>query len=162
MAAVQPITDARKGRRPVIMPERCGLAESKRNDHVVDAEVGTTIEDILEPGYWAHYAPELHPFDTIEVRGEDGAWIAYIRVVFSERNYAKVIMERPVFYIEANREIQNESRKHHVEWKGPHNKFSVIRNSDEETVHAGFKTREEASVWMIEHEKTVRLPNEAL
>lgn len=161
MAAVERIVDGKK-RHPVVMPERWGLADIKRNDHIVDAEVGTTIDDILDPAYWAHLAPEFHAFDTIEVRGEDGAWIAYLRVIFAERNYAKVVMERPVFYIEQNREIANDSRKHHIEWKGPHNKFAVIRNSDEQMVQSTFKTREEATTWMIDHEKTVRLPTEAI
>ena len=161
MSAVQKIADARQ-RKVVCMQERWGLAEQKRRDHIVDAEVGTTPDDILDPAYWMHIAPELNAFDTIEVRGEDGAWIAYLRVIYAERNYAKVIMEKPVFFIEQNRDIDTADMLHHVEWKGPHNKFVVIRNRDEQMVHSKCKTREEATAWMINYEKDVRLPQGAI
>ena len=138
------------------MPAQWGLAEEKRRDHVVEVALGITQEDILEPSFWSHLAPEFNALDKIEVRAEDGSWIANLRVIHAERNYAKVIMEGPIFQIGEPVELANVSTRHRVEWKGPVMLYTVIRLSDSEPVRTKCKTREEAAAWMIEHEKATR------
>lgn len=137
---------------PVLMPERMGLAESKRHDWVVDAEFGTTVEQLLEPSYWSHVAVRMVPGDHVEVRAEDFSWVAYLVVHYAERTYAKVVIDR-VVKIADSTEIPVVSIKHKVEWKGPHHKFAVIRISDAQMLHSGCKTRGEADDWLRNHEK---------
>lgn len=137
---------------PVLMPDRFGEAEFKTHHFIADAEVGTTIEQVMDPAYWAHVAQQMDPFDHIEVRAEDGSWIAYLIVKACERNYAKVVLDR-VVKLEGDMEIPASSMKHKVEWKGPHHKHCVIRISDSQMVSSGHKSRFEAETWMRNHER---------
>lgn len=137
---------------PVLMPERFGLSEAKRRDWVADVEAGRTVQDILEPSYWAHIAPQLSAGDHIEARAEDGKWIAFLIVLYCERTYARVVVDR-VLEIRENAVATDESIRHKVEWKGPHYKFAVIRIADSQMLQSGFKTREEAAAWLRNHEQ---------
>ena len=149
-------TEGRKKAR-MAMPSRWGLAEEKRRDHVVEAEIGVTVDDILEPSYWSHLAPEFAPLDKIEVRAEDGSWIANLRVLYAERNYAKVILEGPIFQIGEAVETANPKAKHTVEWKGGVLQYAVIRKADQQMVSSKHKNAADANAWMVEHEKATRV-----
>lgn len=144
---------ARKS-QPVIMPDRVGLAESKRNDWVVDLPVDVTLEEAMEPSYWAHVAEQMQPLDHIELRAEDGSWIGFLIVRMCEKNYAKVALDR-IVKLEVSMEVPAESVKHKVEWKGPHHKFVVVRIADSQMLQNGFATRDLAIGWMKDHEKTM-------
>lgn len=151
-------TEAKKGngkiQARVIMPQRFAEAETLRHDWIADAEVGTSLEEVMEPSYWTHVAPLMVPYDHIEVRAEDGTWIAYLVVLYAERNYAKVVLDR-VLKVEQNAEVPEASLKHKVKYNGPHHKFCVIRLSDDEILHKGCKTREEADAWLRTYEKSM-------
>lgn len=139
---------------PVLMPDRIGHAEDKRHDWVVDLPITVTLEQALEPSYWAHVAAQMEPLDHIELRSEDGAWVAYLIVSFCERNYAKVVLDR-VIKLESSDEVPLSTVKHKVEWKGPSLKFCVIRVSDSQLLQSGMREKHTAHAWMIEHEKTL-------
>ncbi len=140
--------------KPVLMPDKIGLAEHKRNDWVVDIDPRLTIDEILEPAFWAHTAAALNPLDKIEARWEDGSRIVHMRVRFCERNYAKVKVVSVEELGSVISDIPEPSKKHRVEWKGPMMRFAVIRLSDSEVVSKGHKTREEAAKWVVDHEAT--------
>ena len=137
---------------PTIMDDRFGLAEHKRNDWVADAELGVTLDDIQDPAYWAHVSKQMNPYDKIEVRFDDGKLIAHLRVIVCERNYAKVQLIG-VEEIKQNAEAPQGSLKHKIEFKGAHLKHAVIRLSDSAVLQSGFKTREEAEVWLRSYER---------
>lgn len=137
---------------PVLMPERFGEAESMRHDYVVNAPVGVTLEQVMDPSYWAHVAKEMVPFDHVQVRAEDGSWVAYLVVVSAERNYAIMHLDR-VLKLDQTPDVPVESAKHKVEWKGPHHKFCVIRIADSAMLQSQFKTKGEANDWLRNHEK---------
>ena len=137
---------------PVLMPDRLKLAEAARRDWVADVEIGRTVEDLLEPSYWAHASAELHAGDHIEARAEDGQWVAYLYVFYAERTFAYVVLDR-VLKIKANEIQPQESIKHKVEWKGPHHKFAVVRIADSKVLQPDFKTRDEAAAWLRNHER---------
>lgn len=154
--AVQPrVRQERKPGVRVLMPEYMGLSEDKRHDWIADVEPGTQVEDVLDPAFWAHTAVGMDPYDHIEVRTQDGTWIAYLIVLFAERNWARVVLDK-VIRIEQNTEVPEESVKNRVEYKGAIHKFSVIRISDSQVLHDGFKTRDDASAWLRNFEKSVK------
>ena len=67
------MSEVKELKRAVILnPQRRGLAEQMRQDWVVNAEEGTSVQDVLDPSYWAHIAAELQQYDHIEVRLETG------------------------------------------------------------------------------------------
>lgn len=139
---------------PVLMPERIGLSEDKRHDWVVDLPMTVTLEEALEPSFWAHVSAQMEPLDHIEVRSEDGSWVAFLIVSFCERNYAKVVLDRQV-KLDDNQEVPLATVKHKVEWKGPHLRFCVIRIADAALLQQGMRDKQAAYQWMTEHEKTL-------
>ena len=61
-----------KPRAVILNPQRIGLAEQLMQHWVVNAEEGTTVADVLDPGYWAHCAAQMQVYDRIDVRLETG------------------------------------------------------------------------------------------
>ena len=149
-----PFVPERGKSAPVLMPERMGLREQKINDFVVDVPMTLSLEDALEPSFWAHVADQMQPSDHITLRADDGSWIAYLVVAYCERNFAKVVVDRCV-KLNADTETPINSIKHKVEWKGPRLKYCVIRMSDAALLKQECRTREEAAAWMREHEQTM-------
>lgn len=135
-----------------LMPARMKLAEYERQDWVVNAEEGTKISDILEPNYWAHVAAKFKPYDAIEVRAEDGSWIANFIVLGCDRNWAKVHLLSEHMLSTADVSL-TQATKHLVKWRGPEHKWSVIRLSDSQVLKTSFTSKDDACRWVIEHEK---------
>ena len=52
-------------------------------------------------------------------------------------------------------EIPDGKSNYKVEWKGPQNRFCVIRVSDSAMLHKDCRTKQEAEDWLRDHEKTV-------
>lgn len=147
--------EAARKQSPILMPDRMGLAEHKRQDWVVEIPVGLTLEDVMQPGYWAHVAAQMDPLDTVQCRWEDGSLIAWFVVKFCERNYATLVLDRKL-ELGQEREVPQQTMKHKVEWKGPVLRFCVIRMSDQQVIHEGEREKQAAYNWMIEHEKAQR------
>ena len=144
-------------RSPAIHPTRMKLAEHERQEWIVNAELSHTIEDLTNPGYWAHMASQLQPYDHIEVRAEDGSWIANVIVIQVDRSWAKVMVVGKYDLLETET-LPSNIAQHKVEWKGPQHRFAVIRLVDQVVVRASFQTKEEAHSWMREHEKVISAP----
>lgn len=139
---------------PTIHPSRMKLAEYERQEWIANAEFGITPEDLLQPGYWSHMAAQMNVYDHIEVRAEDGAWIAELLVIQVDRNWAKVMI-RNIYDLVPADTLPPAVAMHKVEWKGPQHRFCVIRLSDSEIVKGSFQTKDEATSWMKEHERII-------
>jgi hypothetical protein len=143
-----------KKRTPMIDQSRMRLAEYERQDWVANIEFGVSQEDIMVPGFWAHMASYMKPYDHIEARADDGTWVAYLIVTGCDRTWARVALDR-VVKLTSKDVSETVAVQHRVEWKGPQNKFTVIRVADLEPIRNGFATKEEANQWMREHERTI-------
>lgn len=141
-------------RSVVIHPTRMHLSEYKRQDWVCNAELGTTVEDVLKPEYWAHMAALMNPYDHIEVRVDDGSWVAYLLVTACDRTWAKVKLDRKLELVD-DVSTPEQSIRHRVEWKGPQLKWCVIRVSDSERVQSEMASKEVANEWLRNFEKTI-------
>lgn len=138
-----------------ILPGRMKLAEYERQDWVVNAEFGTNIQDVLDPAYWAHVASRFKPYDHIEVRSEDGSWIAKFLVLGCDRTWAKIHLLSEHKLTTTDISLSQAIKKHDAQWRGPEHKWSVIRLSDKEVIKVKFDSKEEANRWIVEHEKVV-------
>ena len=141
-------------RNPVLTEQRIGGNDYLRQDFVVTAEEGTTKDDVLQPGYWAHVAGRFQKFDRIEVRQETGEWTMDLIVNDAGRNWAKVHVMHVYDLAPASAEPPV-ALEHKVEWKGPHLKFCVIRVSDGSKLQEGFPDRSAAEAWLKNHEAVV-------
>jgi hypothetical protein len=137
----------------ILNPQRIGLAEQMRQDWVVNAEEGTTVQDVLDTGYWAHMAAQFQVYDHIEVRLETGDWILDLLVLDVGRNYARVFLKARHDFAEVEADTPQNAITHKVEWKGPQRKHVVIRLSDSAALQEGFSSKAEAIGWMENHIK---------
>jgi len=136
-----------------VSPERFKLAEYDRNNWIINCEEGHTIRDCLEPGYWAHIAQQLNPYDHIEARAEDGAWVCEFIVLACDRSWAKVqlLWECQL----ASTEMPKGVLRHEAAWKGPQRKWVAIRLSDRQMLKEGMNSRQEALDWIRQHEQAI-------
>lgn len=145
-----------KKRDLVLQPARHGLAEQLRQDHVVDAEEGTTLDDVMRPGYWQHIAQKLQVFDHVEVRAETGEWVAMLMVASVGRTWARMhLMHKYELVGEQKAAVPND--EHEVIWRGPHLKFAVKRRRDGTVLQERLDTKEAAHTWLQNYER-VSLP----
>ena len=142
-----------KKQSPMITSTRMRLAEYDRQIWIANVEFGITLEQILNPSYWGFMSIQLKPYDQIEARAEDGSWIAYLIVTGSDRTWSRVVVDRVVKLTTGDVSQTQAAVQHEVVWKGPQYKYSVIRLADSERIREGFTTKEEAALWLREHER---------
>lgn len=137
-----------------INPTRMRLAEYDRQDWVCNAELGTTVEDILKVEFWTHMAALMKPYDHIEVRIDDGSWVAFLIVTACDRNWAKVqLLSKHQLVADVTQPVS--SIKHRVDHKGPQLKWCVIRVADGERVQSEMASKEAASEWLRNYERVI-------
>lgn len=129
-------------------PSRRKLAEHEHNNHVVYPITGTTLEQMLNPKYWAHVAREMRLYDKIEAIVEDGSMEYEFRVLSVGKNEVFVALRHSV---ELGQVPQSTSlpSDYKVEWSGPHSKHRVKRGND--VIRDKFDTAEAARQWLVNH-----------
>lgn len=137
----------------ILNPQRIGLRENKRQDWAVDAEEGTTVQDVLDAQYWAHMASQFAPYARVEVLEETGAWMLDLVVINCGRNWAQVHVLHRYDLVERS-ETMPSATKHKVEWKGPSLKFCVIRLADGEMIQKDLPSKVAASEWLASYERS--------
>lgn len=146
--------EPREGSPTILDPARMGLVEEgARQDFVVTAEIGTTIEQVMKPEFWANTAGKFNLFDHVEVRCEDGSWVADFLVLGAGRNWARLHLKAE-YKLSTSEAALTVTPKHTVKFRGPHLKWSVIRVSDGQPVMDKLENEAAASRWMIEHERS--------
>jgi hypothetical protein len=86
----KPAAQDEKEKRAVFLAgDRMHLREQVRQDWVIDAAAGTTIEDVLDPQYLAHLATGIELYSRIEVLIESGEWMLELLVMGVGRNWVK-------------------------------------------------------------------------
>lgn len=140
-------------REAVLVRQRMGLAEHKRQDWVIDAEQGTLPDDVMKTEYWAHVAAEFSQWDTVEVREESGAWIMKLRITACDRNWARMYAEAFYDLSKVSTLAPDDAVKYHVVFRGSHKKHCVVRISDGALLQEGFQTKALAEEWLRNHER---------
>ena len=141
----------------------------------VDFPPDTTVQDLLDPAMWCHVSKQwFRLLDEIIVIPQSAPFRAHFIVLDKGDTFAKLklldvtplndggnvdisvqaggityvdmtdLTGIPVLELPANAPIS-------VEWKGPHLKYSVIRNKDNERLKTGFAIKAEAEKWAAEH-----------
>lgn len=144
--------EAGEKRVVILNPQRRALRETWRQDWVVNAEVGTTVEDVMQPQFWAHVAADMQPYDRVEVLLETGEWLLELIAIGVGRNWVQMHLAQK-YDLAPLSEALPSATKHKIEWKGPQHKFAVIRIADSQKIQDGFASRGEASAWLSNHER---------
>ncbi len=149
---VQKQVEERKPGQP--MPgERIKEQEFQRTVWVATALENTVPEDMLKPEYWAHVSANLKPWDRIEVRANDGAWLAELLVLETARNWARVHILNAYKLTTSDVSLtQSEVKGRYAEFRcehmGPHDKWCIIRRSDSQKLHSGAESQDSAMKWL--------------
>ena len=132
---------------------RFHLAESQRNNWVIDAEQGTTIDDFLNPSYWSNFSAKMRPFDLIEARLEDGTYWGLFLVLTCDRAWARVKLIIDVKATTAD-VAQSQAEGYRVDWLGPIKKACVVRVKDGAVMREGEPSKAAAYEWLKNFEIT--------
>jgi hypothetical protein len=153
--ATQQAPDKVDLRARMLPPQRIQLAETWRQDWVVNAEVGTKIDEVLDPGYFALMCTQFQPFDRIEVRAESGEWVVELMVLRVERTWCRTHLLQAYKLSNDVADVAQAAPRHKVEHKGTMKKWTVIRISDGASVQDGFASKELAHQWLDTYERTI-------
>lgn len=136
----------------MILPTHMALAEYQRQDWVANAPEGVVPDDLKNPAFWALMADQFKPFDRIDVRADDGSWLAEVIVKQADRTYAHVQVLN-VYKLDATEAVKD--GEYEVEWKGPQKKWCVKRLSDDELIKVGCDTKIAANDWLNSQRKVL-------
>jgi len=147
------MSDEEKKRSMQIDPGRMKLSQYERQDWVVNAPQECTVDDLLEPAFWSLMAYQMKPYDRVEVRADDGTWLAELLVIGCDRNWAKVhlLAKHKLTGVD---EAMAQSSAHRVEFKGPQKKWCIIRNSDNVFIREEIGSKDKAFAELKEFERT--------
>jgi len=149
--------DATK-RQPALIPSDLKQADYNRNRFLAHPPEGTTLEDVLNPAFWAHVSRQFVPGggDIIEVVPADRSFYAELLVVECRKvglvtnirlvklNYVPLVENKP-----AGKAAKSE---YEVVYRGEARKHTVTRTADKEVVSEGHATKQDALNWIDEQE----------
>lgn len=142
-----------KGPRP-IHPTRFRQAEGAFNVWSVIPEEGTSLEDVMKAEYWSHNAHLMRPNDRIHVDAEDGSWVATLFVRSVTRLSANVALISKTEF--AAVDVSSVEEDFIAKWKGPINKWSVVKSSDHAAIlQHGFDTKDDALKFIADNAKSL-------
>jgi hypothetical protein len=120
-----------------------------------------SVEDTLNIEYWAHHANKIEVGQKIEAVWEDNSKYAEYFVLSVGASWAKMALLRSVDFSSKDVPISHNTPEtkqsdYRIEFNGPYNLWSIFRVSDNERIHNGCQTEEEANLWVKEHQKAVK------
>lgn len=147
-------------RATVLHPSNMNLAEQWRQDWIINVPDGDSLDDVLNPGYWAHACIEkpMQQFDRIEARAENGEWVADLIVVAVGRNWVTMHLVKKHDLTVGVDKVPEVKSGFEVVFKGPR-KFCVKRLSDDALIQEGIATKLEAYTWVENHERMIARTN---
>lgn len=148
------MSEVQDKRSVILPPARMALAEQWRQDWVVSVPDGETIDDVLQPSYWAHVAAQMQTLDRVEARAETGEWTADLIVKAVGRNWAVMYLVKK-HDLTATQEAPKEVSGYEVVFRGPR-KWCVVRLADKALIQEDQPTRVAATNWLESYENAQR------
>lgn len=129
--------------------DRWQLKEHRNPGHWICVPAGVTIEDVLQPPFWANVARKLRSSTTIEVHWDDASQFAEVYCVSAGRNWASVSLLR---HVKLERAIlPQQASAYQITFNGPVDRFRIMRLSDNAVIRAGFQSEIEARQWLDQY-----------
>lgn len=135
---------------------RFALANGNREVWQARVEPGTTLDEMLEPSFWAHVAGKIdvRGFGSkIEVIAEDGSFYAELLVTYSTMREIRAVKLHWVD-LERTDPLSMPDAPYIAEHKG-FGKWRVLRTSDRTVARDGFNSKEDAQRWIDSHVKAL-------
>lgn len=133
----------------------------------VIADINTTLDDILSPGYFGNHAQRFKVggewgFPKIQLDWEDGSRSLELTVLGTSLQTSKVVVRHDHNFAEAAAALSEsensgaaEGEDFKVEYKGPGKKHCIIRAKDKAIVKEGFATKADALAELGTYVKTL-------
>lgn len=136
-------------RRNQLSPVRFTGTEYAYNTWSVNAEQGTSREDLKSPDFWSHVAHKLRAGDEVRVLAEDHAYLARFLVVATDRTWARV---HELEYVDLRTQVEEAevamiADDYEVKLRGP-KRWSVIRKADRQVLQEQLHTEDDAREWL--------------
>lgn len=132
-------------KEPLQLLERhFGLAETRRNIWLATATGAVTEDDVLEHGFWVHVVRNIQPCDEIIVVPESNEWRMHLHVISVDKTGASVGVLLRSDWREIARDALDVGDAFAVRWRGPYDRYGVVRKESGEVIKAGFQTKEAA------------------
>lgn len=109
--------------------------------------IGTPIEALKDPAYWANVAQMMNVPGMIHAMPVDGSYYARLMVRSKGPNWAHVALVEHVKF-ESAESVVNKAKGFDIAWGTGKSKFKVLRLADKAVMKEGFQTREEAAEWL--------------
>lgn len=134
--------------------------------YAVIKDVNTTVEDVLEPGYFGNHANKFKVggndgFPEITLDWEDGSKSLELKVLgVPGAQTAKVAVKHFHDFSAATEELAKAEAAdvagdYAVEWKGPGKKHCIVRVKDKVIIKDGFATKADALTALSQYAMTV-------
>lgn len=138
-------------------PARFSATEHVNHNWTVTVDRSTTLEDVLKPEFFSNVSYNFLPYDRVIVRTDLGDWYAELLVRSCSKAWANVAV---IFHVDLrNPEVEASlaelADEYRVQWRGPHLKHCVIRQSDHECIKEGCDTKAEAQSWLASYMLTI-------
>jgi hypothetical protein len=140
-----------KEKKAVKKPTTIEESTYARTIYQVKPEITVTVEDLLQPDYWAHVAKQLRAGDRIEAIPDDRHYFAEFFVLAASTNWAKLVLLREVVLIKDHEKTVTDGFS--VGFAGPH-KWRVTQGS--EVLSKGHDDKDAAANWLANHLKEIK------
>ena len=127
-----------------LLERNFGLAEQRRNIWLASADGDLTEEDVTDHGYWAHVARLINPSDGIIIIPASNEWRMHLYVLSVDKVGAAVAVLSRHDFREIATDAMDAGDAFAVRWRGPYDRFGVVRKDTGEVIKAGFQTKEAA------------------
>lgn len=129
------IVEVRKA--AALLPSRLKPLGFVGNNWTIVAEHGVTIQQILEPSFFANVASQMNRYDKVDVHSEDGSYWAELLVLSKTENSVTTDCLRFKNLTMDEKALKDHNSKYEVKWLGPSAKWCVVRKSDNVAVSKG-------------------------
>ncbi len=148
-----------------LKPSGLGDASYNMRVHHAQPTSQTSIDDILDPKYWVNVSRKMLPGDDVICQWEDFSMQARLTVIDSGDNWAKVAL-LPGYPLDLSGDTEDaiktrveqqakEDQEYEVVFKGPVNKWSVIRRKDKEYITKYHQQRKSAEEFLADYKRSL-------
>lgn len=137
--------------QPRLQSGRLKPREAVQTDWFAEIPVGTTLEAVMEPGFWVHCVRDLQPRSTIRVVCEDDSWGCdlYVHFISSEGVRVKLWPIVP----DDLAEDDYPSALHEIKWQGTGRKYAILDKTSNIVIRDGFPSKADAASFLSKHLK---------
>lgn len=155
------VVDLPRSRKRILQKD-FKLIEFAHRRWSADLQEGQTLEDTLQPEFWADVARGdnrgMIAGDIVEVRSFDHSFFAELYVRKAEQASATVALIRAADFVDRKAEAKADKANDVLlpRWNVGSKRWDVIRSSDKQIISSAHALKEDAQAWIADHLSKLR------